>query len=449
MKTPLPTDFVSHLEQATFVNGHELAGALDTEAPVSIRVHPTKKNGFAGLDPVPWCDNGFYLSARPQFTLDPFFHAGGYYVQEASSMFLAVVVDQLNLGPVCALDLCAAPGGKSSHLASLLGSESLLVSNEAIRGRCGALMENLTKWGTANTVVTHNDPSAFEQLPGFFDLVLVDAPCSGEGMFRKDPDARAHWSPEHVEHCTVRQNRILKDIWPTLKENGVLIYSTCTFNEKENEQQLISLRATHAFESVRLKLNPDWNVVETEVAGIFSYRFLPDRLRGEGFFISVVRKTESAASFVLRKNYKARNTIFTPYKASRMPWLSSEFSGEWFTFRDQVLALSGDWLSEVEALANRLTILQTGTTLGIQKNNKIAPAHDLAMSIYLADDVPRLEVDVEQALHYLRKESWDHQSREKGFYLVSYEQQSLGWINHLGNRINNLYPAEWRIRLRG
>lgn len=448
MKKLLPEAFVEDIMQSAWVKGENLINALDTEAPVSVRIHPRKQNPWRNLPPVPWCKHGFYLDERPVFTLDPLFHAGSYYVQEASSMFLEVVMECLQLQSVCALDVCAAPGGKSTHLASLLGDSSLLVSNEVIRTRCGPLLENMAKWGMGNAVITHNDPADFRQLPGFFDLLLVDAPCSGEGMFRKDPEARAQWSPEHVAHCTVRQKRILEDIWPGLKDGGYLIYSTCTFNPLENEQQLVALRNHHSFESIQVPTRPEWKVVETHVNGVFGYRFFPGHVAGEGFFISVLRKTETATRLVLRKNSKTRHTIFGAFRQNRMPWMTNALPCEWLTFRDDVLALPARWVDEIEAIASRLTVLRAGTTVGFIKNNKIAPSHELAMSVHLAEEVPRIALTHEQALQYLRKEGLENVAGGKGFYLVTYRDQPLGWINHLGHRINNLYPAEWRIRLR-
>ena len=449
MNKPLPDQFVSSLKQAFGPDGDHLIHALDTDPPVSIRVNPLKNNGWnlSDLASVPWSSSGYYLNDRPVFTLDPLFHAGGYYVQEASSMFLEHVLNQLKLEYACALDVCAAPGGKSTLLASRLGDTSLLVCNEAIRSRCSMLMENLTKWGHGNTLVTHNDPADFQQMPGFFDLVVVDAPCSGEGMFRKDPEARAQWSPGHVAHCAMRQSRILADVWPCLKENGILIYSTCTFNDTENEQQLRTFRNGHLFESVRIPTLPDWNILETHVDGIHGYRFFPGRVRGEGFFLSVLRKKEPSPAATFERLSKKRNPVFASYSEKRMPWLTDAFACEWVTFRDQLLAIPSNWITEIEAMATRLTMLRVGTGLGAIKHNKVAPSHDLALSIHVAPDVPRIELDIHQALLYLRRESIQTPEVAKGYYLVTFQQQPLGWINHLGKRINNLYPSDWRIRL--
>src|SRR5258706_10320635 len=238
----------------------------------SIRINPLKSRPRE-LEKVPWTDFGYYLDQRPSFTFDPLFHGGAYYVQEASSMFLEQALKQTHdlSQPICVLDLCAAPGGKSTHLLSLLNEGSLLVSNETIRSRATILTENIQKWGSNNVVVTNNDPADFHKLEGFFDVIVVDAPCSGEGLFRKDPNAINVWSEENIELCALRQQRILNHIWSSLKKNGVLIYCTCTYNEKENEGNLNWLLKEKKVESIKLKVKSDWGVEEVKIKDIFGY----------------------------------------------------------------------------------------------------------------------------------------------------------------------------------
>src|SRR5260221_5910839 len=271
----------------------EFRSAHERPSPTSIRINPLKSNSKE-LEKIPWTDLGYYLDQRPSFTFDPLFHAGAYYVQEASSMFLEQALKQtVDLSqPICVLDLCAAPGGKSTHLLSLMSRESLLVSNETIRSRATILAENIQKWGSNNVVVTNNDPEDFGKLEGFFDAIVVDAPCSGEGLFRKDPNAVNEWSEEHIELCVVRQQRIINQVWPSLKKNGVLIYCTCTYNEKENEKNIHWLVEEKKVESVKLKVESEWGVEEVKTKNTYGYRFLPHQVKGEGFFIAVVRKTE-------------------------------------------------------------------------------------------------------------------------------------------------------------
>ncbi len=235
-----PERFIQRIQSQKYINADGLLKALQEPAPVSIRINPSKWNlKPLNSDPVPWCTTGFYLEKRPSYTLDPLFHSGCYYPQEASGMFIEQVFRQVvNTGQyIRVLDLCGAPGGKSTHLSSLIGIHGLIVANEVIKTRAAVLAENIIKWGGVNTIVTQNDPSAFSGLQGFFDVILVDAPCSGEGMFR-DVVAINEWSEENTLHCSERQRRILSDVWPSLKDNGILIYSTCTFNPGENEENI-------------------------------------------------------------------------------------------------------------------------------------------------------------------------------------------------------------------
>ena len=300
MEQQLPPSLLASLKN---VKGFDLSAftiAHKTQNQISsVRINPAKifdiNKSVLNVDSkVLWSSNGFYLKERPSFTIDPFFHAGAYYVQEASSMFLEEVLKQscdLNAS-LKLLDLCAAPGGKSTLLQSLISNESLLVCNEVIKTRVNVLSENITKWGAVNTVVTNNDPKDFQRLPEYFDVIVADAPCSGSGLFRKDPDAINEWSVDNVVLCSQRQQRILADIIPALKPGGVLIYSTCSYSESENETIADWLLNENEYETVQIKLDSDWGIVETQSANnkAFGYRFYPDKIKGEGFFIAAFRK---------------------------------------------------------------------------------------------------------------------------------------------------------------
>jgi 16S rRNA C967 or C1407 C5-methylase (RsmB/RsmF family) len=291
---------VPGFEESSFLAVHH-QGPLVT----SVRLNPAKvwdetedeKELFAqdiAMSAVPWSSTGYYLSSRPSFITDPSWHAGLYYVQEASSMFVEQAYLQ-HAGEVHApvvLDACAAPGGKSTHLQSLIGPEGLLVSNEVIRNRVGILAENMQRWGGENVVVTSADPANFHRLPGFFDVVLVDAPCSGSGLFRRDPEAIREWSPSLVELCNARQQRILSDLWPTLKEGGLLIYATCSYSLAEDEDILDWLMTNFEVETLKINLDPVWGVVDVRSGqtGAYGYRFYPNLVEGEGLFLCCLRK---------------------------------------------------------------------------------------------------------------------------------------------------------------
>ena len=252
---------------------------------------------FTIHEQIPWTSSGYYLSERPSFTFDPLFHAGCYYVQEASSMFLEQAFRQLtNLSqPMKVLDLCGAPGGKTTHIQSLISDDSLLVSNEVIKGRSHVLIDNIMKWGAANVIVTNNDPSAFSRLEGYFDVMVVDAPCSGSGLFRRDSDAIHEWSLNNVQLCSQRQKRILADALPALKENGLLVYSTCSYSREEDEDIADWLEDEMGMQNLPLQIGEDWNIVRTNAkkSNAEGYRFYPDKLKGEGFFLACFKKQNS------------------------------------------------------------------------------------------------------------------------------------------------------------
>ena len=293
--TNLPEEFILQTRQ---LMGEErfnrYLGAFDEEAPVSIRINP-KYRGTVPSVQVPWCPEGFYLSDRPQFTFDPLFHAGCYYVQEASSMFITHILRSLidNLSPLNVLDLCAAPGGKSTAAISVLPEGSTMVSNEPIPNRAQILLENITKWGYPNCTVTNNYPRDFRKAKAKFDIIICDVPCSGEGMFRKDPATIGEWSLQNVEKCWRLQREIVTDAWECLTPGGILIYSTCTFNTKENEENVRWILDEYDAEPITIPIEPEWNITGSLLEGFNApvYRFIPGITRGEGLFICALKKS--------------------------------------------------------------------------------------------------------------------------------------------------------------
>ncbi len=414
--------------------------SLRQTQPTSIRLNPEKKYPTPS-ERITWCTNGYYLPERPLFTLDPALHAGAYYVQEASSMFLEQAIKQTASNtPLRVLDLCAAPGGKSTHLLSLLHGESLLVSNEVIRSRASVLAENIQKWGHANVVVTNNDPSDFAALPGFFDVMLIDAPCSGEGLFRKEPEAMNEWSEEHVQLCAARQKRIVSDVWPALREDGLLIYSTCTYSAAENEAILVWMDANQSVEFIELTDLPEGVEEVRPKPGVVGYRLYPHKIKGEGFFISVMRKKE-AHEIARRKFQKDTNKTVIQSK-----WLPPHFHLQ--KQDDLVIGWPLSLTPDILFISERLRVITKGVAVATVKHDKWIPEHALALSVDLnRAEFAQIEVTKEQAIQYLRKDTLAPFSTDKGFALLVYAGNALGWINQLGNRVNNLYPPNWRIRM--
>jgi len=444
----LPEGFIKRIKTQKYVDTASLLRALAEPSPVSIRINSRKWNRKPlNSEPVPWTDKGYYLKTRPSFTPDPLFHAGCYYPQEASGMFIERVIKQFVdvSEPERVLDLCGAPGGKSIIIADMLRPDSLLVSNEVIKSRASILAETLTKWGTGNVIVTNSDPSAFSRLPGYFDVILVDAPCSGEGMFRTVV-ARNEWSESNAGHCSERQRRILMDVWPALKENGVLIYSTCTFNPDENEENIKWLVDKHKAESVMMDVSDIIGITEIDYQSIRGYGFYPDKIRGEGFFISLVRKTEkqgfSAYGKIKMADFSpARNELQTVRKWSGLP---DERLLKW---GEEIWGLPCSMDNYINLFQN-LRIVKAGTKICTVKNDDYLPSHELAMSDLFSTDIfPSLELDYEEAIAFLRRDNLRPKTGQQGWTLVKFMGINIGLVKNLGNRLNNYYPVEWRIRM--
>lgn len=448
----LPKSFEARMQEQLGAGYPRFLSALQQPAPISIRLNRRKLSALPQLPRVPWAETGYYLPARPAFTLDPRLHAGAYYVQEASSMFLEQALRQtLDLSqPLRVLDLCGAPGGKSTHIASLISEDSLLVSNEVIRSRASILAENVTKWGNGNVVVTNNDPRDFGRLPEFFDVMVVDAPCSGEGMFRKDPQAVQEWSDENVNLCAQRQQRILMDVWEALKPGGTLIYSTCTWNLAENEQNMAWLAEQEGAQPLTLSVDPDWGIEISEMNGVQGYRFYPHQVRGEGFFLAVVRKAgeyQHVHAATKKKKYKL-TLAGKKEKALVSGWLQEPERFEWVQHGEVMSAIPNNLFEEIDALYQNLYVIYASTEIAEVNGKKLKPLHALALSQHLNKDAFRtVALDLETALRYLRKDDINLDGGGNDWVLLQYENLPLGWAKQVGNRINNYYPKEWRIRM--
>lgn len=424
--------------------------ALEGEAPVSIRFNTDKFpeiHDWRNYEKVAWCENAIYLDKRPLFTLDPLLHAGAYYVQEASSMFLGEVFKNLsfNTDALCVLDMCAAPGGKSTHLISLLNEKSLLVSNEVIRSRVGVLTENLMKWGKPNFIVTNNDSEDFKNLSYQFDVVLVDAPCSGEGLFRKDKDAISEWSEENVNLCAARQSRILEGIDEIIKHNGYLIYSTCTYEASENEMQIEQLLQGGNFEYIEIPVLENSGIEKRK----YGYQFYPHKIKGEGFYIACLKKISTK-----EKNWrvpKKRQLNLCDKKASQ---ILSEFvlpHKEYLFFQKQELSVAfpKNRFDDLIFIAENLNVRFAGIEMGKLSSKEFIPSHHLALSTIInKEKFLQQELSYEEAIAYLRRDELKLRISEcEGWTLFTYQQLPLGWGKVLKNRINNYYPIEWRIRM--
>lgn len=445
--TAFPANFLSAVSGSPGFESENFIAAHQAAAPVSIRINPFKKYATAGNRQVPWCEWGHYLDSRPSFTFDPLFHAGCYYVQEASSMFIGHLLKYIKPGkPARVLDLCAAPGGKSTLISSILSSDDLLVANEIIKTRVPVLSDNLSKWGPANTIVTNNDPKDFARLKGFFDIIVADAPCSGSGMFRKDPEAMSEWSAANVNLCRQRQERILADVYPALKEDGYLVYSTCSYSAEENENVLDWLCDEFDLESIRIPIQSEWGIVESqsEKHKTWGYRFYPGKVEGEGLFAACLVKKDSCGE--LSHRFKEQQKPNLKEIDLLKPYIKNADQYHYFRVGDDWLAI-GKFHKESLSLLQHLYLKKSGIRIGKLAGKELIPDHELALSLIINKDAfLQTELTKEQAIQYLRRDNiTGHDLNDKGWSLMNYEGHALGWAKLLPNRINNYYPKEMRI----
>ncbi len=446
--------------------------ALRVPPQATIRLNPLKSPGRElqdenALQPVPWCSEGVVLPERPDFTFDPLLHAGAYYVQESSSMFVSHVVTHLVSTPVMALDLCAAPGGKTTALRASLPAGSVVIANEPMKVRASVLSENVQKQGHPDIMVTNNYPRDFQKAGITFDLILADVPCSGEGMFRKDPQAIREWSPQNVDNCAKLQRSIIEDIWPTLRPGGFMVYSTCTFNEHENEENVRWIIDNLGARLVYIPVDPQWHVTGALGAALSAtannekderrqsvFRFIPGFTHGEGLFMAVLQKPQADAPAPPRKKRPTVSRIKpSAYQKVVLPWLQGDSSlgeGTW-TIIDKptaIRAIPTLWLPLYEKASCALHLIHAGVGIGTPKGKDIVPSASLALSTAIAPNAfPRVEIGWEQAMLYLRKEAVTLPAETpRGLVLLTYRGLALGFCKNIGNRANNLFPQEWKIK---
>lgn len=452
--TDFPVQFIEIIENKLPSDSAAFFESIDKQVVTSIRLNlqHSQKVDLDLTDAVPWCDHGFFLKDRPSFSLDPQFHGGAYYVQESSSMFIDYVIKQIKKemsGHLLVLDLCAAPGGKTTLLLDALEPHDVIVTNETIRARAQILKENVLKWGRSNCVVTHMDPNEFNKSKILYDIILVDAPCSGEGMFRKDKNAIAEWSVENVNLCASRQQRILQDILPCLKPGGFLIYSTCTFNDQENIENITLLGNKYSMQSIPFKLPEKWGIEEVIKSGFYGYHFYPNKVRGEGLFCSVLRKGQGenvkeifhTNRSKLRSLEKGEVSLVSAFmKKESLANLLIHENGDVFHYSNETLKM-------MHTLANDYRLVYSGTKCGNINKKLFIPDHALALSDLITLEIPRLELTLPEALDFLRRSLTKVESETKSWTIACYNGTQLGWFKNLGNRINNYLPTEYRLRM--
>jgi 16S rRNA C967 or C1407 C5-methylase (RsmB/RsmF family)/NOL1/NOP2/fmu family ribosome biogenesis protein len=439
----LPQQFRERMSDRLGDEFRELELALDRSPPTSIRLNPQKPSNWRSAGTiVPWCSDGRYLDERPKFHLDPFWHAGAYYVQDASSMFLEQVFRQQDLPPEpLVLDVCAAPGGKSTHLLSMMDGKGMLVANEVVRKRTTVLTENIIKWGYPNVIVTQASVPELVRAGMQYDVVLVDAPCSGEGLFRKDEKSIVEWSPEHVASCAVRQENILNDISRIVRPGGWLIYSTCTWSARENEEQVKRLVDSGEWQHIDLDTGA-FGGISAGINGL-GLRFYPHRISGEGFFIACLRKKGILDPLGHHHSHVKPSAVKQPLQ-------------DWIDADPELTILEKDehqhlfplkWSKLLHLLQRSMAVPYFGIKAGMNMNGRFKPFHSLALSGLVSGSVPSIDLETGEAVQYLRKEAVRHStSFSEGWCIVRHKGITLGWCKVLTNRINNYYPKSWSIR---
>ena len=446
----LPEEFVSTMRETLGSEAEELFAALDTEAATSIRLHPFKPAEVWPGEQVGWCAMGRYLSERPSFTLDPLQHAGAYYVQEASSQFVAHLLSGVEMEGRRVLDMCAAPGGKTTIYSTLVGRSGLVVANDINRSRALALSDNVQRWGMGNVVVTCTEPRYIAAFEEWFDVVAVDAPCSGEGMFRKMEEARSEWSASSVDVCAARQKEILAEAWRTLRPGGTLIYSTCTFNPTEDEGIVEWLNSEYGDElesADRVSTPEEWGIVRSDIGVFQTFHFYPHKARGEGFFAAVARKKDGAQR---RVTPKSRRKVFTSVtsaeKSEAARWVDDASRVSFRRIGDMIYCYDKDVVADVEALSDSLSVIYSGVSMGQIFKGKLKPEHPLALYVGLnAEVVSRVELDEATAISYLRRQDISAEGMTEGINLVCYKSLPIGFVKRIGARCNNMYPKDLRI----
>ena len=428
----------------------KLFAALDSEAITSIRLNPAKPAEVWSGEAVGWCAMGRYLAQRPSFTLDPLQHAGAYYVQEASSQFVAHLLSNVDMEGRRVLDMCAAPGGKTTIYSTLVGRRGLVVANDINRNRALALSDNVQRWGMGNVVVTCTEPRHIGAFEEWFDVVAVDAPCSGEGMFRKMEEARSEWSASSVALCASRQREIVAEAWRALRPGGTLIYSTCTFNPTEDEEVVEWLNAEYGdeLEAADMVATPEeWGIVRGDIGAFQTFHFYPHKAQGEGFFAAVARKRGGAQRRVMPKS---RRKVFTPLTAAEKGevsrWVDDASRMAFRRIGDVIYGYDADVVTDVEALSDSLSVIYSGVLFGQIFKGKLKPEHPLALFVGLNDSVvPRVELNEEVALGYLRRSDISTEGMTEGINVVCFKGLPIGFVKRIGARCNNMYPKEQRI----
>jgi len=443
-----PEGFVKRMQQQLGSEADAFFNSLADPSPTSIRLHHSKgRSSFDLSDHVKWCDTGYYLEERPFFHLDPHWHAGAYYVQEASSMILDAVVQKLSLDdqPKIWLDMCAAPGGKTGILAKNLRPADVLIANEVVSQRKSVLYENLIKGGYLNTFISGEKSSNFPE--EFADIILIDAPCAGEGMMRKEPEAINQWSERLVYSCSILQREIVRDAVKSLKPGGYLIYSTCSYSPDENIDNVDSFLRNHPLENLDFQFPDDWNITEIKKGTATGYQLFPHKIRGEGLFIAVLQKKGVPKALPIFSKKQTRifekpEGLFEKFIQQPNEYLN-EITHDGFAI---INASAESVAREVRINLPRAELI---ANIGEQKGKDFIPSHFLAMSGIQSDNLVTIEMSMNESLDFLERKTPSFEiDHPMGWSIAKYEGSNLGWMKNTQQGWKNYYPMNWRLRNR-
>ncbi|MBK6546342.1 MAG: hypothetical protein IPG12_13885 [Saprospiraceae bacterium] len=440
----LPLQFIEQMKAILGNEYSDFESSLHDKLPISIRINPFKtENDLILSDPVAWCTNAYYLNERPSFTLDPFFHAGHYYVQEAASMFIDFILKSIEL-PIHAkiLDMCSAPGGKSTLMLANLSQDTLLHCHEFEPLRANVLRQNIERWGYSNTIITQGSLDKLERSDIKYDLILIDAPCSGEGMFRKEKEAINQWNQNKINNCVHMQNQILRIADKLCAENGYIIYSTCTYNTKENEAITNPYLENEKYTSVNIK--NDFSICEPNSKN-FTYRFFPHKSKGEGFTVSVLKKQE-AIKFSENSNYVKKSKIRPSNNTTHFEWLSNPDAFSIIGLKDSLYAISNFWADTIQHLMQIAPIYYAGIPIGQFKGKDFYPAHGLSQSNHFSKNIELSDLEFNQAINFLKSNAPEIAVKQKSKWAIaSYRSANLGWLKSNSNGLKNYFPKNQRI----
>jgi NOL1/NOP2/sun family putative RNA methylase len=456
-KMELPSEFITKFKRLLTDEAESFFDTYNQNKLSGLRINPLKisKTDFENLspfklEPVPFVQTGYYYQPEiDQPGKHPYHAAGLYYIQEPSAMFIAEQLAPLKGERV--LDLCAAPGGKSTQLAGMMDQEGLLVANEINAKRAKALSENIERLGITNALVTNETPEHLaERFQSFFDKILVDAPCSGEGMFRKDEVAIQYWSQDHVASCSRQQQNILDSAYKMLKKDGILVYSTCTFSPEENEQSIEAFLNKYA--DVELQTiskpdgiqdgRPDWSKTNREDL-VKTARLWPHKLQGEGHFVAKMKKTSSTeVSAIIPAGSNLGKGQLKDFQQFSNETLVNQSYENYYLFNQQLYALPNLCPS-----FQGLRVIRAGLHLGELKKNRFEPNHALALSLKKehVNQSFNLSSKGDQWIHYLKGETITT-GTDHGWTLVTIDGYPLGWGKEAKGILKNFYPKGLRIK---